>query len=382
MEMELIQTYFDEVGQLLGRLPYELIEEGISILQKARLSGRNVFIMGNGGSASTASHFVADLSKNTRRPGWPDFRVHGLTDNMAIFSAYANDEGYENVFVQQLASLVQPYDIVIAISASGNSENVLKAVELANKVKARTIGFTGFDGGKLGPMVDLHIHVPSRTIEQVEDIHLMLEHLMVKTLKEFAMGPCPLSKSQIVDLNGVAVHDEPDPSEHLKSAFEMLQSFVKEVDAREDLRGNLQHVLESALKVFGASSGSFLLFGQNGEVQEAALSYEGQVKLKPADQLEDVTTRGLAGWVAENRQAALIDNTRDDPRWLPRLWEAMGSVSRSAVSVPLISEGHVDGVLTLVHSKEGMFTKDDLMLLTTIAVFLSVQSAKGVEVKG
>jgi GAF domain-containing protein len=190
-----------------------------------------------------------------------------------------------------------------------------------------------------------------------------------------------LNTSSVVDVNGPA-EEEPAPAEQLKTSFEVLQAFVNDVDASGGLRGNLQHVLESAMKAFGASSGSFLLFGKDGEVKEAALSYEGQVKVKPVDQLEDVKTRGLAGWVAENRQAALIDNTRDDPRWLPRVWEAMGGISRSAVSVPLISEGRVEGVLTLVHSKEGMFTKDDLMLLTTIAVFLSVQSTKGVEVKG
>jgi D-sedoheptulose 7-phosphate isomerase len=140
--------------------------------------------MGNGGSASTASHFVCDLAKNTRHEGLPHFRVIGLTDNMAIFSAYANDEGYESVFAQQLANLVQPKDVVIAISASGNSQNVLNAIEEAQKHDAFTIGFTGFDGGRLGQMVNINIHVKSNIIEHVEDIHLMLEHIIVKTIKE------------------------------------------------------------------------------------------------------------------------------------------------------------------------------------------------------
>lgn len=142
--------------------------------------------MGNGGSASTASHFVCDLAKNTRHPGLPHFRVIGLTDNMAIFSAYANDEGYENVFTTQLANLVEAGDIVIAISASGNSANVLKAVEEARNHAAVTIGFTGFDGGRLGSLVDVQVHVNSHIIEHVEDIHLALEHMIVKTLKDTA----------------------------------------------------------------------------------------------------------------------------------------------------------------------------------------------------
>src|SRR6266496_3824752 len=156
----------------------------MELLHSARLEGRQVFIMGNGGSASTATHFVCDLAKNTRIEGLPHYKVIGLSDNMAIFSAYANDEGYENVFAQQLANLVMPEDIVIAISASGNSKNVLNAVSLAKAANAVTIGFTGFDGGQLCSMVDINIHVNSNIIEHVEDIHLILEHMIVKSLRD------------------------------------------------------------------------------------------------------------------------------------------------------------------------------------------------------
>jgi D-sedoheptulose 7-phosphate isomerase len=161
-----------------------LIAEVIEILEQARLQGRQVFIMGNGGSASTASHFVCDLAKNTRQAGLPHYRVIGLTDNMAIFSAYANDEGYESVFANQLANLANPGDIVIGISASGNSKNVLNAMEEARKHDTIRIAFTGFDGGLLAQMVDLNIHVKSHIIEHVEDIHLMLEHMVVRTIKD------------------------------------------------------------------------------------------------------------------------------------------------------------------------------------------------------
>jgi D-sedoheptulose 7-phosphate isomerase len=182
--MEPIQNYISTLQQTMGQLPEQLIADVIAVLQRARLQGNQVFIMGNGGSASTASHFVCDLAKNTRREGLPHFRVIGLTDNMAIFSAYANDEGYENVFAKQLANLIMPDDIVIGISASGNSKNVLNAIEEAQKHKVTTIGFTGFDGGRLSKMVNINIHVESNIIEHVEDIHLMLEHMIVKTIKE------------------------------------------------------------------------------------------------------------------------------------------------------------------------------------------------------
>lgn len=183
--MEQIKNYISTLQKTMDNLHQPLISEVIHTLQHARMRGSQIFIMGNGGSASTASHFVCDLAKNTRYDGLPHFRVIGLADNMEIFSAYANDEGYENVFSQQLINLVRPDDVVIAISASGNSKNVVNAVEEAQKHNAITIGFTGFDGGRLGQLVDTHIHVNSIIIEHVEDVHLMLEHMIVRTIKDY-----------------------------------------------------------------------------------------------------------------------------------------------------------------------------------------------------
>jgi D-sedoheptulose 7-phosphate isomerase len=183
---EEIQSYFEEVKGTLDRLDPQPINQAIDVLHRARLDGRQVFIMGNGGSASTATHFVCDLAKNTRLPDWPSFRVIGLTDNWAIFSAFANDEGYDSVFAGQLANLLRPGDIVIGISTSGNSPNVLRGMELADERQAVTIGFTGFNAGKLGPLSQIHIHVPSNLIDQVEDIHLILQHLITRRLREMA----------------------------------------------------------------------------------------------------------------------------------------------------------------------------------------------------
>jgi D-sedoheptulose 7-phosphate isomerase len=182
--MKRVANYLSGLQQTMNELPQEKIVGVIELLQAARLDGRQVFIMGNGGSASTATHFVCDLAKNTRKDGLPHFKVIGLTDNMALFSAYANDEGYENVFSQQLANLLLPGDIVIGISASGNSGNVLNAIALAKTRNATTVGFTGFDGGQLAQMVDLNVHANSSIIEHVEDIHLMLEHMIVKAIKD------------------------------------------------------------------------------------------------------------------------------------------------------------------------------------------------------
>jgi D-sedoheptulose 7-phosphate isomerase len=182
--MDSVTNYIALLQQTIDQLPKEKIARVIDLLHSARFSGRQVFIMGNGGSASTASHFVCDLSKNTRHEGWPRYKVIGLSDNMAVFSAYANDEGYENVFCEQLANLLLPDDIVIAISASGNSRNVVNAIQYAKNQNAFTIGFTGFDGGILGKLVDVNLHINSNIIEHVEDLHLVLEHMIIKSLKE------------------------------------------------------------------------------------------------------------------------------------------------------------------------------------------------------
>jgi D-sedoheptulose 7-phosphate isomerase len=190
--MEHIENHIATLQETMDQLPGHLIAEVITLLQRARLQEKQIFILGNGGSASTATHFVCDLAKNTRREGLPAFRAIGLTDNMAAFSAYANDEGYENVFSHQLATMVRPGDIVIAISASGNSQNVINAVQEAHKHNAVTIGFTGFGGGRLGQMVNINIHVKSHIIEHVEDVHLMLEHMIVHTIKHQLQTEAPL----------------------------------------------------------------------------------------------------------------------------------------------------------------------------------------------
>jgi D-sedoheptulose 7-phosphate isomerase len=182
--MNHLYHYISDHINLVEQLPLHLVEQVLKVLREARFKGSQIFTMGNGGSAATASHFVCDLAKNTRKGNLPPFRVYGLADNLPILMAYANDEGYENVFAQQLVNQVRPGDVVIAFSCSGNSPNVIRAVEVAKENAAKTIAFTGFDGGRLGKMVDINICIPSTSLEHVEDIHLMLEHMICATLRE------------------------------------------------------------------------------------------------------------------------------------------------------------------------------------------------------
>lgn len=342
--MEKIQYYINEMRDLLGKLPVQEVETVIDILRNARISGNQIFTMGNGGSASTASHFVCDLSKNTQKKGFPPFRVIGLSDNMAAFSAYANDEGYDQVFSRQLQSLVNPGDIVIGISTSGNSPNVLNAIELARRNGATTIGFTGFDGGRLSSMVDVDVHIPSNIIEQVEDVHLMMEHLICKVLRE---------EEQPQVLTG-----------------DLFYSIGREVAAELDLRNMLRHILQLTLDGLSADSGSIIVLNDKGDVSEVALAYAGEVQALDVQQFADIVERGLAGWVVAHRQAALVVDTKDDPRWLRRSWDNEGS-SRSAISVPVLGDDRVTGVLTLVNSRAFQFKPEHLALLTAIAVSLS-----------
>lgn len=177
-----VRTYIGDLRAILDALPTEAISNLIALLHSAYLCDKQVFVMGNGGSATTASHLVCDLSKRATIAG-RYFRVVGLTDNIAIFSAYANDDGFDGVFVEQLARRVSCGDVVIGISASGNSRNVLNAVRLAQSVGAITVGLTGMDGGQLRDIVSLSIHVPSNCMEQVEDVHLMVSHLVCFNLR-------------------------------------------------------------------------------------------------------------------------------------------------------------------------------------------------------
>ncbi len=195
-----IRDYFSSVQELLNDVPFEAVDQVVDVLVKAHQSDRTIFICGNGGSAATASHFGCDLSKRTIVPGQPRYRVISLTDNNSWMTALSNDIGYDAVFAEQLLSLVREGDVLIGISGSGNSRNVLNAVDVARKAGATTIGFCGYDGGKLKPAVDVPVHVPSFNMAMVEDVHLMLEHAICERL--LAIGQAAAQELAGVTANG------------------------------------------------------------------------------------------------------------------------------------------------------------------------------------
>jgi D-sedoheptulose 7-phosphate isomerase len=177
-----IRHYFSAVQSLLSDIPFEDVDRVIAVLASANQQGQVVYICGNGGSAATATHFGCDLAKRPIVAGQPRFRVVSLTDNNALMTALSNDIGYDVVFAEQLLPLVRQGDVLIGISGSGNSQNVLNAVKVAKTAGAITIGFSGYDGGKLKGMVDVSVHVPCNVMAMVEDVHLMLEHAICERL--------------------------------------------------------------------------------------------------------------------------------------------------------------------------------------------------------
>ena len=178
-----IERYWHELGQVAHAMPFSLLESAAEVLLACYRRGGTVFVLGNGGSAATASHFVCDLAKGTRTDGFPAFRVVSLTDNVPLMTAWANDTSYDRVFAEQLTALVRPGDVVVAISASGNSPNVLAATRVARQLGATTIALTGQSGGRLGRLTELTIRVPARSVEQVEDAHLAIAHSLCVAIR-------------------------------------------------------------------------------------------------------------------------------------------------------------------------------------------------------
>lgn len=181
------KKYLNETRQLLDSFEEEFldkIDEIAKVLFKARDGKKTIFVMGNGGSSSTASHFACDLSKGATVHGIPRFRVIALTDNTPSILAWANDSAYGDIFIEQLKNLMSPGDVVIGISGSGNSINVINAIEHANKNGGITVGLSGYDGGKLLRIAKHNIHVKSFCMERVEDIHLLINHLLTCLIRE------------------------------------------------------------------------------------------------------------------------------------------------------------------------------------------------------
>lgn len=181
---EMISEYIKEVSTTLANLPIEVIAEIVEIVDEARIKEKQVFFFGNGGSAATASHFACDFSKGAIINEKPRIKAICLCDSIPLMTAWANDTAYEHMFAEQLENLVKPGDVVIGISGSGNSPNVLNGIKTARAKGAKTVGIGGFDGGKLKDLVDIPLVVSNNCMEQVEDVHMLLDHVITTCLRK------------------------------------------------------------------------------------------------------------------------------------------------------------------------------------------------------
>jgi len=182
-----INQYFTAIQAVINDFPINDLLQILEVIENAREKENTIFICGNGGSWATASHMVCDFGKNTRMPNAKRMKVIGLGDNIPSLTAYANDEGYERIFAEPLISLMKAGDVLIAISGSGNSPNVLRAIEAANERKGITLGITGFSGGKLKEMVDHCLVIPSDSMEMIEDFHMIVDHILTICMRKEAI---------------------------------------------------------------------------------------------------------------------------------------------------------------------------------------------------
>ncbi len=170
--------YRDQLLQALGSVDLARVSEAIAWFEQARTEGHAIFVAGNGGSAATASHFVCDMVKGASYGKPARFRIQSLNDSMPTLTAYSNDVSYADAICEQLKNFAAPGDLYMAISGSGNSANVIRAAEFAKSIGCRTIALTGRDGGKLGPIADLNIHVSDQHMGRIEDAHHIVCHMI------------------------------------------------------------------------------------------------------------------------------------------------------------------------------------------------------------
>ena len=179
---EKIKNYLETEISIIKGLDQNAINDAMNLLEQTRERGSEVYVFGNGGSASTASHMENDFNKGVSEKLDKKYRFHCINANMATIMAIANDNGYERVFEQQLENKLNKDDVIVAISGSGKSENVLRAVRYAKSIGCMIIGMTGYDGGELKKLSDISLHVPLDNMQITEDIHLILNHVMMHIL--------------------------------------------------------------------------------------------------------------------------------------------------------------------------------------------------------
>jgi D-sedoheptulose 7-phosphate isomerase len=196
-----IKNYLKDINNTVDKVPVNQLNQVIQVLLAAYENDSFVFVMGNGGSAATASHLACDLNKGTINAATKHkrFKVMALTDNMPMITAWANDVDYENIFAEQLAHFINPGDVVIGISGSGNSPNIINAFKFAATQSAITIGLTGFEGGLVKDVVDHCLTIPSDNMQHIEDMHMIASHLIASVIRDSLLAEKDKAEFEYID---------------------------------------------------------------------------------------------------------------------------------------------------------------------------------------
>lgn len=177
-----VRSYFDEHEKVFNMINHKSIDNAIKLIKTYYKKNKNIFTCGNGGSAYNASHFVTDWNKMMFVNKNKKIKTYSLCDNIGILTAYGNDLSYEKIFSGQLGSIMRKGDLLICISGSGNSKNIIDAIRFAKKINCKTLALVGFDGGIAKKISDYNVHVPSFDMQICEDMHLMIGHMIMKSL--------------------------------------------------------------------------------------------------------------------------------------------------------------------------------------------------------
>lgn len=379
-----VRTYLTNLPFSLDPLPLEAFERAINLLLRALRDSKQVFIVSDRYNRALSDVIVSDLTQGELSTGWNVYRVSSGEAAGQPSARLESSDRVKTIQGDDLPAVIESGDILICITTGGEKPWLDQVCRMAREAGGRVIAFTGINRSTVGNQADANLHLAAEAHGPAEDGLLIMGHLFgrafraVSNLEEYK--PPEEEGTETVkarDLDEALLEKESVPefgdvniSERATLLFKKLNTLHREIVKAELHENQLRLALSYALELFGASSGSLVLLGMGEEPNQAAIAYEGQVNLLPADHLLDTLQKGLAGWVIKNRQPALVIDTHQDTRWLRRGWEYQNH-SRSAISVPLAADGDITGVLTLVHRRAGWFKESDLMLLIAVASNLS-----------
>lgn len=313
-----ILSYLSSVEGILKGIDPEKLEDIIDVIYDAYSNDRQIFLMGNGGGAATAMHFTCDLNKTAIVPGRRRMRAMSLSDNTSLVTAWANDTQYTNIFGEQLVNFARPGDLVMGFTASGMSVNILNAIALANEIGCTTIAFVGFDGGTVGAIAHHVLQIPSNSYQHIEDVHLLLCHVITNTLQERARR----DDSLLTEAAGDAFEER---TRRISYAIQQLTA--------ERVRANrLRMIPEQMTRTIGFDSA--ILFEVDGDQLKMVSGHNTRDASSPIDLTEDYyETEAI-----KELKSVVVHAAEEDPR-VPRGHPAYTSLN-SYVIAPVVLDGN------------------------------------------